>query len=128
MPALSLKVKQVRVRNSLLKQFIQRVIGQRKIFLAVNCGALPESLLEAELFGHKKGSFTGASEDREGCFETASGGTLFLDEIGEMPLSSQVRLLRVLQEKESHSSWRQAYRDRLMFESSRRPIKIYQNW
>lgn len=69
-------------------------------FLAVNCGALPESLLEAELFGHKKGSFTGAIEDREGCFETASGGTIFLDEIGEMPLSSQVKLLRVLQEKE----------------------------
>ena len=71
-----------------------------KIFLAVNCGALPESLLEAELFGHKKGAFTGAVEDRAGCFETASGGTLFLDEIGEMPLSSQVKLLRVLQEKE----------------------------
>lgn len=71
-----------------------------KIFLPLNCGALPESLLEAELFGHKKGSFTGAIEDREGCFETASGGTLFLDEIGEMPLSSQVKLLRVLQEKE----------------------------
>lgn len=71
-----------------------------KIFLPVNCGALPESLLEAELFGHKKGSFTGAVEDRAGCFETASGGTLFLDEIGEMPVSSQVKLLRVLQEKE----------------------------
>ncbi len=71
-----------------------------KIFLPVNCGALPESLLEAELFGHKKGAFTGAVEDREGCFETASGGTLFLDEIGEMPLASQVKLLRVLQEKE----------------------------
>lgn len=70
------------------------------IFLPVNCAALPESLLEAELFGHKKGAFTGAVENREGCFETASGGTLFLDEIGEMPLSSQVKLLRVLQEKQ----------------------------
>lgn len=71
-----------------------------KMFLAINCGALPESLLEAELFGHKRGAFTGAIEDRAGCFETASGGTLFLDEIGEMSLSSQVKLLRVLQEKQ----------------------------
>lgn len=70
------------------------------IFLAINCGAVPESLLEAELFGHKKGAFTGAVTDRAGCFETASGGTLFLDEIAEMPLSSQVKLLRVLQESE----------------------------
>jgi len=70
------------------------------IFLAINCGAVPESLLEAELFGHKKGAFTGAMADRAGCFETASGGTLFLDEIAEMPLASQVKLLRVLQEGE----------------------------
>jgi len=70
------------------------------IFLAINCGAVPESLLEAELFGHKKGAFTGAVADRAGCFETASGGTLFLDEIAEMPLASQVKLLRVLQESE----------------------------
>jgi len=87
------------------KELVARTIHSEsnrseKIFLGVNCGALPESLLEAELFGHKKGAFTGAVEDREGCFETASGGTLFLDEIGEMPLSSQVKLLRVLQEKE----------------------------
>jgi two-component system, NtrC family, response regulator HydG len=87
------------------KELVARTIHSEsrrseKIFLAVNCGALTQSLLEAELFGHRKGAFTGAVESREGCFETALGGTLFLDEIGEMPLSSQVKLLRVLQEKE----------------------------
>lgn len=71
-----------------------------KPFLAVNCGALPESLLESELFGHMKGSFTGATADKKGLFRSADGGTLFLDEIGEMPLSLQVKLLRALQEQE----------------------------
>jgi Nif-specific regulatory protein len=69
-----------------------------KPFLKINCGAIPESLLESELFGHEKGSFTGATELRKGRFELANGGTLFLDEIGEMPLSLQVKILRVLQE------------------------------
>jgi DNA-binding NtrC family response regulator len=69
-------------------------------FLAVNCGALPESLLESELFGHTKGSFTGATADKKGLFRSADGGTLFLDEIGEMPLALQVKLLRALQEQE----------------------------
>lgn len=67
-----------------------------KPFVAVNCGGFPENLLESELFGHKKGSFTGAYEDKEGLFVVADGGTLFLDEIGEMPMSLQVKLLRVL--------------------------------
>lgn len=67
-----------------------------KPFVAVNCGAFPENLLESELFGYKKGAFTGAVEDKEGLFVVANGGTLFLDEIGEMPLSLQVKLLRVL--------------------------------
>jgi transcriptional regulator with PAS, ATPase and Fis domain len=69
-------------------------------FIAVNCGAIPQELVDAELFGHEKGAFTGAATSRPGHFESADGGTLFLDEIGELPLASQVRLLRVLQERE----------------------------
>lgn len=66
-------------------------------YIAVNCGAIPEGTIDSELFGHEKGSFTGATETRKGYFETASGGTIFLDEVAELPLTTQVRLLRVLQ-------------------------------
>jgi transcriptional regulator with PAS, ATPase and Fis domain len=73
---------------------------RNKPFIAVNVGALPETLLESELFGHEKGAFTGAAERRLGRFELADQGTLFLDEIGEIPQATQVKLLRVLEERE----------------------------
>src|SRR5207249_1325788 len=74
--------------------------GSRSPFLAINCSAIPETLIDSELFGHARGSFTGATGDRDGVFVEADGGTLFLDEIGDMPLHVQARLLRVLQEGE----------------------------
>ena len=87
------------------KELIARALHEQSnrrehLFIAQNCGALPESLLESELFGHMKGSFTGADRDKKGLFELAHEGTIFLDEIGEMPLSLQAKLLRVLQEGE----------------------------
>ena len=69
-------------------------------YIAVNCGAIPEGTIDSELFGHEKGAFTGANESRKGYFEVANGGTIFLDEVGELPLNTQVRLLRVLESGE----------------------------
>ena len=87
------------------KESFARIIHQYSArrqgsFFAVNCGALPRELVNSELFGHVKGSFTGASDNRKGYFEEADGGTLFLDEIAELPLESQALLLRVLQSGE----------------------------
>lgn len=86
------------------KEMVAKAIHQNskrkdKIFLPINCGAISENLIESELFGHKKGSFTGASEDKLGLFKVADGGTLFLDEIAELPLNLQVKLLRALEDR-----------------------------
>lgn len=87
-------------KDLLAKAIHQNSNRREKRFISVNCAALPESLLESELFGHQKGAFTGADRDKPGLLEEANGGTFFLDEIGEMPLSIQAKLLRVLEDKE----------------------------
>src|SRR5690606_27166432 len=89
------------------KEIVARAVHARSArsdasFVAINCGAISPSLVESELFGHEKGSFTGASATTSGCFERAHMGTLFLDEITEMPMGMQVRLLRILESGEYH--------------------------
>jgi sigma-54-specific transcriptional regulator len=86
--------------KELIARHIHTVSGRTGPFVAVNCGAFSETLIDAELFGHESGAFTGASHSRAGWFEAANGGTLFLDEIGDLPLALQVKLLRVLQERQ----------------------------
>lgn len=108
------KVKDTRINVLLMgesgtgKEMVARAIhynGVRKDspFVAVNCGAIPESLIESELFGHKKGAFTGAVTNKPGLFQAADGGTIFLDEIGDMPLGTQVKVLRAIQERQFKS-------------------------
>ena len=88
--------------NGVGKENIARIIQENSArkhsnFISINCGSIPEGTIDSELFGHEKGSFTGAADVRQGYFESANGGTLFLDEVGEMPLGTQARLLRVLE-------------------------------
>ena len=98
--ATALMIGETGTGKELIARHIHRQSGRRGPFLAVNCGAFSESLIDAELFGHEAGAFTGAATARAGWFEAADGGTLFLDEIGDLPLPQQVKLLRVLQERQ----------------------------
>src|SRR5690606_9604098 len=87
-------------KESILKIIHQLSHRKHNKYIDVNCGAIPEGTIDSELFGHEKGSFTGVTQTREGYFEVADGGTIFLDEVGELPLTTQVRLLRVLENGE----------------------------
>jgi transcriptional regulator with AAA-type ATPase domain len=107
-PASSMVVGRLVIQHNFIGSLIVRANGKDRYseehakgpLITVNCGAIPESLIDSELFGHEKGAFTGALTERRGRFERADEGTIFLDEVGELPPQAQVRLLRVLQEKE----------------------------
>ena len=95
------KIKALFLRKENIPKIIHSLSHRKHAkYIAVNCGAIPEGTIDSELFGHEKGSFTGATQDRKGYFEVADGGTIFLDEVGELPLTTQVRLLRVLENGE----------------------------
>jgi len=91
----------------------------------VNCGAIPENLMESEFFGYKKGAFTGAEGDRDGFFQAANAGTLFLDEVADLPLAMQVKLLRTIQEKQVRKGGRDRGKTPSTCELSARPIRIW---
>ena len=114
------------------KEVIARAIhalsGRDGAFVPVNCGALPENLVESELFGYKKGAFSGAQSDHPGLVRAADGGTLFLDEIGDLPPSSQAALLRVLQEREVMPVGGTQAGRRSTCASSPRPTAISTTW
>jgi sigma-54-specific transcriptional regulator len=99
-PATALLIGETGTGKEVVARHLHTCSGRQGPFIAVNCGAFNESLIDAELFGHEAGAFTGATQSRPGWFEAANGGTLFLDEIGDMPLHLQVKLLRVLQERQ----------------------------
>ena len=99
-----------------------------RAFVTINCGAIPEQLMESEMFGHKKGSFTSAVADKQGLFEVADGGTLFLDEVGELPVTIQVKLLRAHSRARDSPSGSYGTTLKSMFESSRQRIEILRTW
>ena len=111
--------------KELVARAIHEVQPPRQPFVAVNCSAIPETLLEAEFFGYRKGAFTGATDDREGFFQARNGGTLFLDEIGDLPLSMQSKLLRAIQERPVRAGGRGAQQTRSTCASSAPPTRTW---
>lgn len=115
--------------KEVVAQTIHRLSGRSsRPFVRVNCSAIPESLIEAELFGHEPGAFTDARKLHRGLFEEADGGTLFLDEIGELPLSMQKQSFCMLSKTEKFVVWAPLMKFRSTSESFPQPIEIWRNW